>query len=270
MANNIQPEMIRTTKNQRERFAYALEQVVGKDHVRDGIGTLSEKTVHAVLKYYYEPDSSHHEIQLEKSVADIFTGDEVIEIQTRALYRLKPKLDKFLPFYPVTVVYPISYDKWVCWINEETGEITQKRKSPKKGNPYLAFKELYTIRNFLQDPNFHVRLVLMDMEEYRILNGWSKDKKRGGERFDRLPLRLEDEVVLDSARDYLQLLPLELAEEFTSADFAKLVKIPRQLAGTVLLVLWQLGLVERVGKVGNRYLYRVAANASDTKDSASS
>ena len=38
MANNIQPEMIRTTKNQRERFAYALEQVVGKDHVRDGIG----------------------------------------------------------------------------------------------------------------------------------------------------------------------------------------------------------------------------------------
>ena len=75
MANNIQPEMIRTTKNQRERFAYALEQVVGKDHVRDGIGTLSEKTVHAVLKYYYEPDSSHHEIPLEKSVADIFTGD---------------------------------------------------------------------------------------------------------------------------------------------------------------------------------------------------
>ena len=50
MANNIQPEMIRTTKNQRERFAYALEQVVGKDHVRDGIGTLSEKTVHADLK----------------------------------------------------------------------------------------------------------------------------------------------------------------------------------------------------------------------------
>ena len=112
---------------------------------------------------------------------------------------------------------------------------------------------MYTIRDFLQNPNFHVRLVLMDMEEYRLLNGWSKDKKRGGERFDRLPLRLEDEVVLDSARDYLQLLPLELAEEFT-----------------VLLVLWQLGLVERVGKVGNRYLYRVAANASDTKDSASS
>lgn len=257
MANNIQPEMIRTTKNQRERFAYAFEQVVGKDHVRDGIGTLSEKTVHAVLKYYYEPDSSHHEIPLEKSVADIFTGDEVIEIQTRALYRLKPKLDKFLPFYPVTVVYPISYDKWVCWINEETGEITQKRKSPKKGNPYLAFKELYTIRNFLQDPNFHVRLVLMDMEEYRLLNGWSRDKKRGSKRYDRLPLRLEDEVILDTPKDYLQFLPLELEEPFTSEDLAKLVKIPRKLAGTVLLILWQLGLVERSGKCGRSYLYKI-------------
>ena len=71
--------MIRTTKNQRERFAYALEQDEGKDHVRDGIGTLSEKTVHAVLKYYYEQDQSHHEIIIEKSVADIFTGSIVVE-----------------------------------------------------------------------------------------------------------------------------------------------------------------------------------------------
>ena len=181
----------------------------------------------------------------------------MIEIQTRALYRLKPKLEKFLPLYPVTVVYPIPYDKWVCWINEETGEITQKRKSPKKGNPYLAFKELYTIRDFLQNPNFHVRLVLMDMEEYRLLNGWSRDKKRGSKRYDRLPLRLEDEVILDTPKDYLQFLPLELEEPFTSEDLAKLVKIPRKLAGTVLLILWQLGLVERSGKCGRSYLYKI-------------
>ena len=257
MAKQTQTEVIRTTKEQRERFQYALDKVVGKDHVRDGIGTLSEKTVHAVLKYYYEPDCAHHEIPLEKSVADIFTGSEVIEIQTRALYRLKPKLEKFLPLYPVTVVYPIPYEKWVCWIDETTGEVTQKRKSPKKGNPYLAFKELYTIRTLLTNSNLHIRLVLMDMEEYRLLNGWSKNKKRGSERYDRLPLRLEDEVILDSVQDYLQLLPLELEENFTSADFAKIAKISRDLAGTTLLVLWQLGLVERTGKKGNSYLYRV-------------
>ncbi len=98
----------------------------------------------------------------------------------------------------------------------------------------------------------------MDMEEYRLLNGWSRDKKRGSKRYDRLPLRLEDEVILDSMRDYLQLLPMELEENFTSADFAKIVKIPRSLAGTTLLVLWQLGLVERTGKIGNSYLYKIS------------
>ena len=151
----------------------------------------------------------------------------------------------------------VKMDGYMYVYNEETGEITQKRKSPKKGNPYLAFKELYTIRDFLQDPNFHVRLVLMDMEEYRLLNGWSRDKKRGSKRYDRLPLRLEDEVILDSPKDYLQFLPLELEETFTSEDLAKLVKIPRKLAGTVLLILWQLGLVERSGKCGRSYLYKI-------------
>lgn len=253
-------EIVRTTKEQRARYEYALRQVVGKDHVRDGIGTLSEKTVHAVLKYYYDPDGSHHEIVLEKSVADIFTGSEVIEIQTRALYRLKPKLEKFLASWPVTVVYPIPYNKWVCWLDEETGEVVSKRKSPKKGNPYLAFKELYTIRPFLNNPNLHVRLVMMDMEEYRVLNGWSKDKKRGSQSFDRIPLRLEDEVVLDGQQDYLQLLPLELAKEFTSADFARLAKIPRKLAGTVLLLLSELGLVRRIGKKKNSFVYEVASD----------
>ena len=182
---------------------------------------------------------------------------EIIEIQTRGFNKLRRKLDTFLKYYPVTIVYPIIHTKWLYWINEETGEITQKRKSPKKGNPYLAFKELYTIRDFLQNPNFHVRLVLMDMEEYRLLNGWSRDKKRGSKRYDRLPLRLEDEVILDTPKDYLQFLPLELEEPFTSEDLAKLVKIPRKLAGTVLLILWQLGLVERSGKCGRSYLYKI-------------
>ena len=252
------------------RFEAAKNRVIGINRERQGIGTLSEKTVHAVLKNYYAPDTDMHEIPIENFVADIFTGTEIIEIQTRSFQVMRRKLDAFLKIYPVTIVYPIPHVKWLSWIDEESGEMSPKRKSPKKGNPYVAFKELYKIRPFLKNENLRFRFALIDMEEYRLLNGWSKDKKRGGERFDRLPLRLEDEVVLDSARDYLQLLPLELAEEFTSADFAKLVKIPRQLAGTVLLVLWQLGLVERVGKVGNRYLYRVAANASDTKDSASS
>ena len=46
--------------NDQERFNWAREKIVGRDRERNGIGTLSEKTVHAILKNYYAPDESTH------------------------------------------------------------------------------------------------------------------------------------------------------------------------------------------------------------------
>ena len=73
--------------------------------MRQGIGTLSEKTVHAVMKNYYAPDTDMHEIPIENFVADIYNGQEIIEIQTRAFNKMRRKLDAFLPLYPVTIGY---------------------------------------------------------------------------------------------------------------------------------------------------------------------
>ena len=113
------------------RFEAARDKIIGKNRVRQGIGTLSEKTMHAVLKHYYAPDEDMHEIPIENYVADIYTGTEIIEIQTRSMDRMRKKLEAFLPLYPVTIVYPIPREKWLYWIDEETGEVSQKRKSPK-------------------------------------------------------------------------------------------------------------------------------------------
>lgn len=239
------------------RFEAAKEKIIGKNRERTGIGTLSEKTMHAVLKNYYAPDEDMHEIPIESYVADIYTGTEIIEIQTRAMNRMRKKLESFLALYPVTIVYPIPRSKWVAWIDEETGEVSQKRKSPKKGNPYQAFIELYKIRPYLSHPNIRLRLVLIDMEEYRLLNGWSRDKKRGSERFDRIPIAFVEEICIDCNRDYMQLVPYDLPEQFTTKDFAKHAKIPVRLAGTVLLILFDLKIVDRVGKQGNSYIYEV-------------
>ena len=240
-----------------ERFDAAKDRIIGKNRERAGIGTLSEKTMHAVLKHYYAPDVSMHEIPLESYVADIYTGTEIIEIQTRAMERMRKKLESFLLLCPVTIVYPIPRQKWLFWIDEETGEVSDKRKSPKKGNPYQAFIELYKIRPFLSHPNIRLRLALIDMEEYRLLNGWSKDKKKGSERFDRIPLVFVEEICIDSYKDYMQLIPYDLPEQFTVKEFAKYAKIPVRLAGTVLLILFDLKLVDRVGKQGNRYIYEI-------------
>ena len=239
------------------RFDAAKEKIIGKNRERIGIGTLSEKTMHAVLKHYYAPDEEMHEIPIENYVADIYTGTEIIEIQTRAMDRMRKKLEAFLPLYPVTIVYPMPREKWLYWIDEETGEVSPKRKSPKKGNPYQEFIELYKIRPFLSHPNLRLRLDLIDMEEYRLLNGWSRDKKKGSERYDRIPTAFVEEVCIDCVRDYMQLIPYELPEQFTVKEFAKCAKIPVRLAGTILLIFYDLKLVDRVGKSGKSYVYEV-------------
>ena len=64
--------------------------------------------------------------------------------------------------------YPF-HRKWLIWIDEETGELSNKRKSPVVGSVYSAFIELYKIKNFLVDTNLRFQLVLLDMEEYPIL-----------------------------------------------------------------------------------------------------
>jgi len=240
-----------------EDFLRAKEKIVGNERVRQGIGTLCEKTVHAVLKNAYAPDEDMHEIPIENYVADIYTGTEIIEIQTRQFNKMRNKLSTFLPLYPVTIVYPIPATKWLIWIDEETGELSNKRKSPVKGNVYSAFIELYKIKNFLTDKNLRLEFVLLDMEEYRLLNGWSRDKKKGSHRYDRIPVELIEEVSVERVEDYMRFVPYELAEKFTVKDFAKAAGIPERLSQTVVHILHYVGVLERIGKLGRSYLYTV-------------
>lgn len=239
------------------QFEQAKNKILLNERQRQGIGTLAEKTVHAVLKNYYAPNEDYHEIPIERYVADIYTGFEIMEIQTRQMNKMRGKLETFLPLYPVTIIYPIPREKWLIWIEEETGELSARRKSPAKGNVYHAFPELYKIKMFLKDSNLKLKLVLLDVDEYRLLNGWSQDKKKGSSRYDRIPLRIVEEVDLECARDYMQFVPYELQEEFTVKMFAKAAHIRQPLAQVTVNILHYLGVLEHIGKEGRAYLYRV-------------
>lgn len=240
-----------------QRFQTAKAKIIGINRERPTIGTLSEKTVHAILKHYLEPDEDYHEIPLEGFIADIYKNGEIIEIQTRQFNKMRNKLQVFLSLYPVTIVYPIAREKWLIWIEEESGELSKPRKSPLKGTGYTVFPELYKIKMFLKNPNLKLKLILMDMEEYKLLNGWSKDKKKGSCRYDRIPRELIEEIEINCIQDYMQFVPYELQEIFTVKDFAKAAHIPVRLAGTVVHILHYVGTIEYVGKQGKAYLYRV-------------
>ncbi|MFI3201206.1 MAG: hypothetical protein R3Y54_06740 [Eubacteriales bacterium] len=240
-----------------EKYERVKQEILQTTRERKGIGTLSEKTIHAILKAYYATSEEEVEVHLEGKVVDIYNGKEVIEIQTRSFEKLRGKLEVLLPKYQVALVYPIPRKKYVIWINEETGEMSKPRKSPQTGSEYFIFKELYKIKQFLTHENLQLKIVLMDMEEFRLLNGWSKDKKKGSTRFDRVPLTFVQETIITSMRDYVQLIPCELEEPFTVKDFAKVAKIKRELAQVVIHILASLGIISHIGKQGKAYLYEM-------------
>ena len=222
-----------------------------------GIGTLGEKTVHSTLKQYLSKDLACQEIKIGSYYADVCVDGHIFEIQTRQFNKLRAKLDFFLKEHPVTVVYPVTNFNYLRWVTPDTGEITAPKKSTRKGNPMQVFAELYRIRPFLSHPGFSLKIVVMDMEEYRMLDGYGKDKKKRATKCDKFPLSLVAEYDIETPQDYMLLLPAELPDIFTAKDFAKLAKIPVGLAQTTLLLLSELGIVLRTGKQGNAYLYEL-------------
>ena len=250
-----------TNEERDARFQRALDLIVRtEERERHGIGMQKEKTLHAVLKAYEDPDEDHHEIPIESFIADIYcekTGT-ITEIQTANFGYLREKLNAFLPLYHVTVVYPIPASKWITWIDPETGELEKRSRSPKKGSFYSAFRELYRISSYLDHPNLSIKLILLDMEEYRLRDGWSRDGKRGSHRYDRVPTRIVGETLITEPRDYMQFIPYELEEPFTAKELAESCGQKGNSFSTEALILRKMGVIEQVGKRGRSYLYRVA------------
>ena len=223
-----------------------------------GIGTLSEKTVHAVLKNYIEPNKDYQEVALEGFFADICRESEIVEIQTQAFDRLRRKLDCFLNYYPVTIVYPMAVNKWISNVDRLTGERGSFRKSPLHLDEYDVFFELYKIKSRLRNPNLRIHLYLMDMEEYKIESPKLKRGRRVYLKLDRIPLGIRNIVSLDCPNDYLQFIPVDLENGFTSTQLAHLAGISKSHASLALNILLEIGVVVRTGKKGNSYTYDVA------------
>ena len=219
------------------------------------IGTLGERSLHAVLKRFLQPDENRHEVRVGRYVADIFDENGVTEIQTRQFYKMKRKLAAFLPEHAVTVVYPVSRQKWISWLDPSTGEAGGHRRSPKTGQKYEIFRELYSIKEYLTHPNLSFKVVMTDVEEYRVLDGWSRDKKRGAHRIERIPVGIGEVYDIACADDYLAFVPPELPEKFTAKQFARAARLSEAVAQRGVNVLRHVGAIELCGSEGRAYLY---------------
>lgn len=244
----------------KQRFIECCEMIINSNREKCGIGTLGEKTLHAVLKNYFEPYTANHEVRMGSFIADIVGENGIVEIQTGNFNKLRKKLECFLEVTTVTVVYPIPSTKWIVWIDDSTGEITYKRKSPKKGSPFEAFLELYKIKPFLNHENFRLCIVMIDIIEYRKLDGWSEDRKKGSSRYERIPVDIIDEIYIDNKWDFTKLIPQDMPKSFTSKDFKKLSALNLKKAQTAMNVLQYIGVIKQIGKAGRLHLYEKQAD----------
>lgn len=244
----------------RERFEAACRAVSEEGREARGIGTLGEKTLHAVLKRYIEPDVSKHEIKIGGFYADIADSGRITEIQTGSFYPLCKKLDQMLVSYKVTVVHPIAVNRYICWLDPSGGALVSRRKSPRKGRIYDVLRQLYYIRDMLCDPGLSIKLVLIDLEEYRLLDGYGESRKGRATKYEKIPVSLLDEIDFTDRRDYMMLLPPSLPDLFTAKELASCLGVSSFVSYLAIKVFLETGCIAPAGKIGRSAAYRICDN----------
>lgn len=224
------------------RFAAACEWAAR--HPTPGVGGLGEKSTHRVLKYYFLPDERCHEQKVGGFVADGLGEEGILEIQSRNLYTLLPKLEAFLEAYPVTVVYPVVVQAQILWLDPVSGEQVCSGKRSRRCGVNGVLPQLYGLRKLLDRPNLRIAAVTVTQRQLRLLDGRGKEKKIHATKLDNLPLSAGEILWLDTPQDYAQLLPQNLPQPFSAQQLAKAMGLPKQDATSLTGLFSWLGLLE--------------------------
>ena len=240
-----------------------LDYVARGVHLEDGIGTLSEKRMHAILKHYVCADESCYEIRVKDAlgqsdtkgngyVADVLRGSNIWEIQTGSMYPMRAKIAWYMQHTPfmVTVVVPVPYKKHINWIDPATGTVQKRSARPHTTKPSSVIGELFWLREHLSNPRLRFELLLLEVEEYRLLDGYGKEKKARASRYEKIPTALCGTVVLEKREDYLQFLPETLPDTMTAKQYAAATGIRGRDTYYALRALTGAGLLIEGDKIG--------------------
>lgn len=239
----MQPTQL-TLNEAQARFSRLCEEALLARHTfgEDGIGTLGEKRLHALIKRFLCENEEMHEVGLANTrfVSDVRIGNEIFEVQTGSFYPMKKKIHYYMENTDctVTVVHPVTVRKWTCRIDPKTGVATERKRSPKPDRPVELFAELYSLLPCIPSPRLQFRLLCIEAQDFRL----QTDGRRGTKRFERVPLELIDDVTFASPEDLIALLPQDLPEHFAVKDFSRLTKLRGRDAYSAVRALVALGL----------------------------
>ncbi len=220
-----------------------------------GIGQLAERSLHAALKEHLARPGDRFEVKLGRYVIDIVRGDLLIEIQTRHLYALRPKLLRLLPDHRVRLIHPLPAERRIVREEGDGRQLTH-RKSPKRAAARDIFGELVRIPDLAVHPNLTLEALLIREEQVWRDDGQGSWRRGRWSLIDTRLLGVVESAVFNQPADYLGLLP-PLPETFTNADLAAAKGWNRHLAGKATYALRAMGLLEVIGKKGNSNLFTV-------------
>lgn len=232
---------------------------------RDGIGLYAEKRLHSVLKRWMYDDFTAHEQKvperggkISRFVADILTPEgEIVEIQTGGMYPLARKVAFYMEQtdYRVTLVHPLASEKWVSWLDPETGEVKERNRSTKREGVLHGVAQLKSIAQFLGNERLTVLFPLLTLEEFRLLDGWVKNPKRRSHRYELIPLSLQESAALCQKEDYAPYFPTDLPDRFTAKIFGKHTRLRGYDLYDAIAVFEALGFIRRLGKEGRSFVF---------------
>jgi hypothetical protein len=221
-----------------------------------GIGTKREGSLHRTLKFRYTGLEGNIEVSRGAYVCDgVNEEGEMLEVQTGSFGPLKKKVPELLRLGPVRIVHPIIIRKSIE-TRDAKGALLRSRKSPRKGTPWDLFKALIYAPKLPLLPGLSLELALVDVLETRVLDGKGSWRRKGASIADKSVTEYHETMVFNAPRDYKYFLPFKARETFTVRSLAEKAGIPTAVAQKALYVLTRIGLVKRVGKEGNAWVYR--------------
>lgn len=228
---------------------------------KSGIGTLSEKSIHSTIKDFFEKDKEYQEIKVGRYVADIKRDNNIIEIQTKDFKKLIPKIEYYLKTgYNIKIVYPIILERYTNWVSPINGKVLERRKSPIKGCIQDSLLEIYWIQQYLDNNNFNLSLITLNIEEYKLLDGCGQNNKKKATKIDKIPTSIIEEITISTRTELYKLIPNTLKDEFTAKEFVKESKSRKKWSGSYVKLLREIGVIEIIRKEGNTYIYRRKQN----------
>ena len=186
------------------------------------INTYNETELHKTLKEMYAKKySGKTEVQENDVICDILCDDPestVIEIQTKGLYKLMPKLLKLKDNHTVRVVHPLVTE-FRIELYDEDGKLISRRRSPKRLSMLDIYEELMGIYPLLNEPWFTLEVVPVCCTERRIrtkepvqLANKSRRFKKNWYKSGRKLDSMKESVVLHGLASYIDILPEKVQE----------------------------------------------------------